>query len=137
MLARAAVCLALSLSPAVAADWNPRLAAQYLDSRQKEWFAWPRANAGAKPCISCHTGMTYLLARPALRKALGEDMPTEYEVGAQRSQQPGLENLIDRHAPYRKKSSVEKEAPSREAALLRVNRDYMDEYINPPEFVLH
>ena len=66
---------------AAGADWNPRLAAQYLDSRQKEWFAWPRANAGAKPCISCHTGVTYLLARPALREALGETAPTEYETG--------------------------------------------------------
>src|SRR5260370_7416492 len=81
MLARAAVGLALSLLPAGAADWNPRLAAQYLDSRQKDWFVWPRANAGAKPCVSCHTGVTYLLARPALRQALGEDTPTVYETG--------------------------------------------------------
>ena len=70
-----------SLLPAGAADWNPRLAAQYLDSRQKDWFVWPRANAGAKPCVSCHTGVTYLMARPALRQALGEDAPTVYETG--------------------------------------------------------
>ena len=81
MLARAAVCLALSLLPALGADWNPRLAAQYMDSRQKEWFVWPRANAAAKPCVSCHTGVTYLLARPALGKALGEETPTVYETG--------------------------------------------------------
>src|SRR5450756_168303 len=81
MLARTAVCLALTLLPAGGADWNPRLAAQYLDSRQKEWFVWPRANAAAKPCVSCHTGVTYLLARPALGKALGEDTPTVYETG--------------------------------------------------------
>ncbi len=81
MLARAAVCFVFSVVAAAAADWNPRLAAQYLDSRQKEWFAWPRANAGAKPCISCHTGVTYLMARPALREALGETAPTEYESG--------------------------------------------------------
>ncbi len=49
-----------------------------------------------------------------------------------------LENLIDRHAPYRKKSIEKPEhVPSVEAALLRVNRDYMNEYINPPDFVLH
>ena len=52
-----------------------------MDSRQKDWFVWPRANAGAKPCVSCHTGVTYLLARPALRQALGEDAPTVYETG--------------------------------------------------------
>ena len=81
MLARATVCLVLSLLPAGAADWNPRLEAQYLDSRQKDCFIWPRANAAAKPCVSCHTGVTYLLARPALRQALGEDTPTMYETG--------------------------------------------------------
>jgi squalene-hopene/tetraprenyl-beta-curcumene cyclase len=52
-----------------------------MDSRQKDWFVWPRANAAAKPCVSCHTGVTYLLARPALRQALGEDAPTVYETG--------------------------------------------------------
>ncbi len=61
--------------------WNPRLAAEYLDARQKEWFAWPKANASGSPCVSCHTGVTYILARPALRRALGESAPTAYEVG--------------------------------------------------------
>ena len=95
MLSRAAVCLALSLLPAWGADWDPLLAAQYLDSRQKEWFVWPRANAAAKPCVSCHTGMTYLLARPALRKALGEDTPTVYETGLLAS----LRSRLDQKEP--------------------------------------
>src|SRR6184192_3888876 len=47
-------------------DWSPQLAADYLDSRQKEWFAWPAAKAPGGPCVSCHTGLTYLLARPVL-----------------------------------------------------------------------
>jgi squalene-hopene/tetraprenyl-beta-curcumene cyclase len=81
MLARAAVCFAFSVLAVSGADWNPRAAAQYMDSRQKEWFVWPRANAGAKPCVSCHTGVTYLMARPALREVLGEAGPTEYENG--------------------------------------------------------
>ena len=63
------------------ADWNPRLAANYLDARQKAWFAWPSANASGVVCVSCHTGMPYLLARPALRSALGESAPTQYETG--------------------------------------------------------
>ena len=95
MLARTAVCFALSVLAALGADWIPRLAAQYLDSRQKEWFAWPRANAAAKPCVSCHTGVTYLLARPALRKALGEDAPTVYETGLLAS----LRSRLDLKAP--------------------------------------
>src|SRR3954453_21542053 len=81
MYFRVAVSLVLSALPAVCADWSPKLAAQYMDSRQKEWFEWPKANSGAKPCISCHTGTTYLLARAALRKALGESAPTSYETG--------------------------------------------------------
>src|SRR6185369_4621911 len=62
-------------------DWNPRLAAQYLDSRQEKWFSWPTATASGTPCVSCHTGATYLLVRPALRRALNESQPTRYEAG--------------------------------------------------------
>ena len=72
--------IAVATPSAFCADWNPRLAANYLDSRQKEWFAWPRAKVGNSACVSCHTGMPYLLARPALRRALGESQPTSYEV---------------------------------------------------------
>lgn len=74
------VALALSAS-ALAADWSPQRAAEYLDGRQKEWFAWPRAASPDGPCVSCHTGLPYLLARPALRRALGEKQPTQYETG--------------------------------------------------------
>ena len=63
------------------ADWSPQAAARYLDGRQKEWFEWKTAASANGPCVSCHTGMTYLLARPALRRALKEDQPTVYERG--------------------------------------------------------
>jgi squalene-hopene/tetraprenyl-beta-curcumene cyclase len=66
--------------PCVAADWNPRLAARYLDGRQTEWFAWKQAASSEGPCVSCHTGVPYLLARPALRQRLG-DQPAAYEKG--------------------------------------------------------
>lgn len=76
-----AVIGAVTAAPALAENWNPRLAADYLDSRQKEWFAWPAAKAPGGPCVSCHTGVTYLLARPALRRVLDEKEPTSYEAG--------------------------------------------------------
>jgi hypothetical protein len=63
------------------ADWNPRLAADYLDGREKEWFAWKAAQTPGGPCVSCHTNVTYLLVRPALRRELGEAQPTGYESG--------------------------------------------------------
>jgi squalene-hopene/tetraprenyl-beta-curcumene cyclase len=62
------------------AGWDPRLAAKYLDARQQEWFAWPPAKATGGTCLSCHTGATYLLARPALRRMLGESGPTSSEI---------------------------------------------------------
>ena len=72
---------ALLAGSALAADWNPRAAADYLDARQKQWLAWPTSTlADGSKCVSCHTGMTYLLARPALRRALNESSPTEYET---------------------------------------------------------
>lgn len=80
MLSRAVLFLLLA-APLFCAEWNPRLAAEYLDTRQKEWFAWPAANGNAKPCVSCHTGLSYMLARPALRRALGESERTAYELG--------------------------------------------------------
>ncbi|MGH9720218.1 MAG: hypothetical protein ACRD8O_08400 [Bryobacteraceae bacterium] len=75
------VVLGVATLPVFAGDWNPRLAAEYLDSRQKEWFAWKPATAPGGPCVSCHTSVTYLLARPVLRRALGEKERTSHETG--------------------------------------------------------
>jgi squalene-hopene/tetraprenyl-beta-curcumene cyclase len=79
MLTRAGLIL-LAAMPLVGADWNPRLAAHYLDARQKSWMEWPVAIGSGAPCISCHTQLTYLLARPALRAALAESGRTPYET---------------------------------------------------------
>jgi squalene-hopene/tetraprenyl-beta-curcumene cyclase len=98
-----AVCLAIAPLAALSADWSPRLAADYMDARQKEWFAWPPANTSAKPCVSCHTGMSYLMARPALRKALGESQPTIYETGLRDS----LAARLDKSDPASVSNSVE------------------------------
>jgi squalene-hopene/tetraprenyl-beta-curcumene cyclase len=64
-----------------AGGWSPQLAAKYLDGRQQEWFGWKQAASPDGPCVSCHTGMPYLLARPALRRELKEAQPTIYETG--------------------------------------------------------
>jgi squalene-hopene/tetraprenyl-beta-curcumene cyclase len=75
------VALVAATTSTLSADWSPELAARYLDGRQKEWFSWKPAMSADGPCVSCHTGMTYLLARPALRSRLKESQPTMYEVG--------------------------------------------------------
>jgi hypothetical protein len=81
MFTRIAVVFAFSVAPVFCGDWSPRMAAEYLDARQQAWFAWPAANSSGVTCVSCHTGVPYLLARPALRHALGESAPTSYETG--------------------------------------------------------
>jgi len=75
-----AALLAAAAAP-VRAEWDPALTARYLDARQKEWFAWKTAQSADGPCVSCHTGMTYLLARPMLRRVLHEPEPTTFETG--------------------------------------------------------
>jgi squalene-hopene/tetraprenyl-beta-curcumene cyclase len=77
--------ITLLLTLSLCGDWSPRLAADYLDGRQKEWFAWKTAQTAGGPCVSCHTGVTYLLARPELRRKLGEHEPTSYETGLLRT----------------------------------------------------
>ncbi|HUA17690.1 MAG TPA: hypothetical protein VMB25_03030 [Bryobacteraceae bacterium] len=70
----------LAVAPAFCADWNAKQAEHYLDGRQKEWAAWPNAQVSGVVCVSCHTGLPYLVARPALRRSLGEKSgPTLYE----------------------------------------------------------
>jgi len=69
----------LPILPAFCADWNPKLAEQYLDARQKAWVEWPHALESGVACVSCHTGLPYLMARPQLRRTLGESSPTLYE----------------------------------------------------------
>src|SRR5215813_32800 len=81
MLSRLGLLSIFAAGAILAADWNPRLAADYLDARQKEWFDWPVATSNTgTACISCHTNLTYLLVRPALRRSLGESQPTTYET---------------------------------------------------------
>lgn len=54
-------------------DWKAVAAGNYLDERQKVWF-------GHAKCISCHSGLPFALARPALRKLVGEGAPTAQET---------------------------------------------------------
>jgi squalene-hopene/tetraprenyl-beta-curcumene cyclase len=75
------IAVLVATTSTLSADWSPELAARYLDGRQQEWFAWKPAMSADGPCVSCHTGMTYLLARPALRRVLKDSQPTKYEVG--------------------------------------------------------
>src|SRR5262249_38652637 len=80
-LIQTSVFLLFSIVPGFSQDLSSQKAAQYLDSLQKQWFEGPTAKTPDGPWVSCHTGLTYLLARPELRRTLGEKEPTAYETG--------------------------------------------------------
>ena len=53
--------------------WDRDAAARYLNARAAEWTTFPRERQKlTTSCISRHTAMPYLLARPALR---GSSLP--------------------------------------------------------------
>ncbi len=64
-------------------DPHAKAAAKYLDARAAEWAAFSGADRGQGAdkvsCLSCHTSLSYALARPALRRAAGEDKPSAHE----------------------------------------------------------
>jgi squalene-hopene/tetraprenyl-beta-curcumene cyclase len=65
------------------AGWDREKAAQYLDARMDMWFDQATkltTGAGKTSCVSCHTVVPYLLARPVLRRAMGVSQPTPQEV---------------------------------------------------------
>jgi squalene-hopene/tetraprenyl-beta-curcumene cyclase len=53
--------------------WKPDKAGKYLDEREKIWFGYAK-------CVSCHSGLPYALARPALRELVGARTPSEQET---------------------------------------------------------
>ncbi len=61
-------------------SWDAKAAATYLDRRETWWAGWQDAQRDHGTfCVSCHTAVPYALARPALRKALGEANPSDNE----------------------------------------------------------
>ncbi len=77
-----AMSFAIAILQAAAADsgttaptgWDAKGAASYMDGRANWWLGWPRAERDhGTSCVSCHTAVPYLLARPSLRGPLAED----------------------------------------------------------------
>lgn len=76
-------------------SWDPKAAAAYLDGRAAWWMAWPNAARDHGTfCVSCHTALPYVLARPALRAVLREPEPTRAEVRL-------LDNVVKRVTLWR------------------------------------
>ncbi len=70
-------------NPAPAEVWNWQGAARYLDERIDIWFANAdklRTGEAKTACVSCHTTVPYLMARPALRRAMQVGTATPQET---------------------------------------------------------
>jgi squalene-hopene/tetraprenyl-beta-curcumene cyclase len=67
-------------SAASTKTWDQQTAAHYLDDREVWWQQWPPAQKeNGTVCISCHTTVPYAMARPGLRRELGETQLTAPE----------------------------------------------------------
>jgi squalene-hopene/tetraprenyl-beta-curcumene cyclase len=64
--------------------WDRTKAGQYLDVRGEEWFNFGSARRGegssTSTCISCHSLLSFALARPVLRRLSDEKVPTRFET---------------------------------------------------------
>ena len=127
--------LLLASAASSAADWNARGAADYLDARQKAWLEWPAAtNGGSGTCISCHTNLTYMLARPSLRRALGETAPSMWESPLRNAMLDRLQKSTpETFAPNRKGLNAQQALGTESvlAALLLADRDSRLDSLSP------
>jgi hypothetical protein len=61
--------------------WDAAAAARYLDGRLAWWRQWPKAQRDhGTVCVSCHTSLPHVLARPALRAQLGDSRRSVAEM---------------------------------------------------------
>src|SRR3979409_841934 len=68
-------------APDGAPTWSTRPPAASVERRSAWWAPWPNAARDHGTfCVSCHTAAPYALARPALRKVLGETGPSAPEI---------------------------------------------------------
>jgi len=67
------VLLALCVCAGAAPKWSATAAAKYLDQRAAWWETWPASQRDHQTvCVSCHTILPYVLARPKLSAFLAE-----------------------------------------------------------------
>ena len=64
--------------------WDQAKAAVYLDARGDQWFNFGSSQRGTgankSSCISCHSLLSYALARPVLRQISNDKLPTKWET---------------------------------------------------------
>ena len=125
--ALAALLLGFTTRPGVALngrvpsnDWDREGAAKYLDERMDSWFAKAKklkTGQGETMCVSCHTTLPYVLARPSLRRVMQVNAATPQEVRLREEATRRVENYGAKQPLYDHTESKKAESRGTEAVL--------------------
>ena len=105
---------------AASGGWDREGAARYLDERMQVWFANGkklRTGQAETVCVSCHTTLPYVLARPALRRAMHVAGPTPEEIRLLEETTRRVESYADHQPLYDHSQSKITESRGTEAVL--------------------
>jgi hypothetical protein len=117
-------------------DWDRQAAAKYLDDRIALWFERAtelRTGDGQTTCISCHTVVPYLLARPALRKAMHVSEPTWFETKLLKEVALRVDTYPDHQSLSDAKHGGERGTEAVLNALILAFRDAEESPVQPSE----
>src|SRR5438552_1198504 len=137
LAAVAAMFFVLPVASGADPSWKAEEAAKYLDGRQKTWFEFSAADrgegAGKTSCVSCHTLLPYVIARPVLRNRAGAAEPTEHEKKLLAQTALRIENWSDLDSAkyrlmYDSNERKKKESRGTEAVLNAVIVAFDDRY---------
>ncbi|MCI0389603.1 MAG: hypothetical protein MOB07_12695 [Acidobacteria bacterium] len=105
---------------AASGGWDREGAARYLDERMDVWFANAkklRTGQTETSCVSCHTTVPYVLARPALRRAMNVNTATPQEIRLIEETTKRVENYGAHQPLYEFNDSKKTESRGTEAVL--------------------
>ena len=100
--------------------WDREGAARYLDERIDIWFAKSkklRTGQAQTACVSCHTTVPYVLARPALRRTMRVSTATPQELRLLAETTQRVENYGTKQPLYDHSESKKTESRGTEAVL--------------------
>ena len=103
-------------------SWDRGAAAQYLDDRINLWFE-KTGGEGKNTCISCHMVVPYMLARPALRRAMAISEPTSQEAVLMKEVTRRVESFEDHASTTNSKHAAERGTETVLNALILVCQD--------------
>ncbi len=105
---------------AATGGWDREGAARYLDERMDVWFAKAkklRTGQARTACVSCHTTVPYVMARPALRRAMRVNVATPQELRLLEETARRVESDGDHEPLYDHTESKKTESRGTEAVL--------------------